>query len=124
MFFSAASSLERSSLPDAERTIKKYFSIRLQDAVNGHGAVVEVAEDFDFVIDVGHGNCIQNGLVNVGTGDGITLGVLVGIDQVERGEIVVSAFLTGAGLAFTNTDYFGLNSHFCFLLDLNIDKGL
>lgn len=83
----------------------------LQNTVNGHAAVVEVAKNFDFVIDLGHGNGIQNGLVNVGTGNGVTLGILVGVNQVEGGEIVVSAFLTGAGLAFSDAYHFCSCSH-------------
>lgn len=49
----------------------------LQNAVNGHVAIVEVAEDFHLVINLGQGNGIQNGLVNQGTGSGEALGILV-----------------------------------------------
>ena len=92
----------------------------LKNTVHGHVAVVEVAEDFDFVIDLGHGDCIQDTLVNVGAGTGQTFGVLIRVNQVERGKIVCTALLTGTGLSFTDTHDFGSGSHVCFLLDLNM----
>ena len=83
----------------------------LEDAIDGHTAIVEVAEDFDLIVDLGHGDCIQDRLVNIGAGSGKTFGVLAGVDQMERSEIVISALLAYAGLAFTNADNFRFGSH-------------
>ena len=97
-----------------------FAAASLQDAIDGHAAVVEVTENFDFVIDLGHGDSVQDRLVHVSAGGGKTIGVLAGIDQMERSEIIVSALLAYAGLAFTDADNFRFGSHCVFLLDLNI----
>ena len=90
----------------------------LQDTVHGHGAVVEVAKHLHFIIDLGHGDCVQNGLVNVGDSSSEALGIFVGVNQVEGSEVIWTALLAGAGFPFTDAYDFSLDSHFCFLLDL------
>ena len=82
----------------------------LQDTVHGHGAVVEVAEHFHLIIDLGHGDSIQNGLVDIGDGSSEALRILVRVNQVEGSKVVCTALLAGAGLPFTDSYDFGLNS--------------
>ena len=54
------------------------------DAVHGHGAVVEVAEHFHLIIKLGHGDSVQDRLVNVGDGSSETFGILIGLKPDGR----------------------------------------